>query len=413
MADKLQEIYMSCSLRDYEQLSHSGEHTYLLSHPRSGSHWFRYAYAFITRDDIYIGLRWPVASVVELDEIPEDIVRNHLSMAIASKNYGFGVWALPSIVEVPYSNSTPEPATKYKKWEFFSFNSQPADWCYSFYPNRPFIDIGYVLLSNGKIYKYDTAFMQQIANSRNKTFGVRLDTAYPEEQGILWATERAATASSFGMQEILEWSPRHGTHAINHTLTSYHWADEVYKNSKIIKTPRLPPHIETDNIKLLCLIRNYKECLYSQMVQDGLTNVSQLTIDNFLTDNHLPSYMKILQTYDEFPNQKKLIYYEDLMSNTHEILNDSVINFARSDNIAYENEMKKNLTNLSDNSQKHKHISLQNYRKGAGKAQTGGNSVDYYSNLLSTETKRLLDEYVLENYPKLTEKYLQRYQEAK
>jgi len=62
---------------------------------------------------------------------------------------------------------------------------------------------------------------------------------------------------------------------------------------------------------------------------------------------------------------------------------------------------------------KNTHISLQNYRKGAGKAQTGGNSVDYYSNLLSTETKRLLDEYVLENYPKLTEKYLQRYQEAK
>lgn len=386
------------------------EHTYLLSHPRSGSHWFRYAYSYITRDDIYIGLRWPAGDLVGLEDIRMSDIQNLFSASIAHmQNHPLTepvhIWLNPQgglIHNVPTLTPGICKDLLVDPGIYFQPDQEPP---YS---------AGYVLLLDGKIYQYDIEFMQNMANSRKKIFIARLNSGYGDQQGTLWLTEPSDSASSFGMKEILDWEPRqHKTHADRHTLTNYHWSDQIFHlPDGVIRTDRLPSHIKTENIKLLCLIRNYKECISSRLVQDKLQKTSELTIDSFLTDDYIPSYVKILQAYDEFPNQKKLIYYEDLINNPHETLNSAVINFARSGNDAYESEMRNNLESLVNNSQKHKHLSLQNYRKGAGLAQTAGKSTRHYSNLLNPETKSLLDKYMTENYPKLTEKYLQRYQEA-
>jgi hypothetical protein len=113
-------------------------------------------------------------------------------------------------------------------------------------------------------------------------------------------------------------------------------------------------------------------------------------------------YFNSLQIFDNYPEKKLLIYYEDFIANPEETLKE----------LSQFTNQSCNLDEFLMNLQKHKQSSLQYYKTvGTFNSFTKGDNPLHFSQNFTTEEKCEIDAFVAKNYPILMQKYLYRYKE--
>jgi len=140
--------------------------------------------------------------------------------------------------------------------------------------------------------------------------------------------------------------------------------------------------------KMIMLVRNYKEVFVRQA-------------DKRI--RKLMPYFVNLQAYEDFPREKLLIYYEDLIADFSYM--EKILDFL---GVRYDME------NFDVNI--HARRSRKVYSSGRPvlqKCQTAANPLDFtfHSRKMKQEKKLWLDQFYKDNYPHLFEKYGRRYEE--
>ena len=157
--------------------------------------------------------------------------------------------------------------------------------------------------------------------------------------------------------------------------------------------------------KVILLLRNYKECL----IRHSLSRwESSSSVKEFLEDNTLgqpPSwYIKNIRAFDNFKQEKLLVYYEDLVSESV-FEAERIANFLDIRNAA--------ITDFKVNLNFHQQRSI-NYYSENQKSLTRGdsNNLKYHSQKNLTPAQKFgFDIYYETNYPDLYQKYLSRYRD--
>ena len=156
--------------------------------------------------------------------------------------------------------------------------------------------------------------------------------------------------------------------------------------------------IENRNKPLILILRNFKECIPSQLKhsqQEGNFLLTYLRM--FQSEAY---YFENIRLFDERRGAKLLIYFEDLMENPRKEL-ERLARFVGSPT----DEIEKFVDNIST----HKKTLLDYYKRiGHFHPNTYGKERDYFSREWTDHEKRLCDEEVKKTYPKLW-KYLRRY----
>lgn len=152
---------------------------------------------------------------------------------------------------------------------------------------------------------------------------------------------------------------------------------------------------------LIVQVRNYKECTIKHLVK-GNAPVTLAGIDAEIAHDKYPvNYITKLQVYDEVKIPKILIYYEDLIANTEKEI-ERLCEFFR--NL----EIKENGITFLEHIESHKAFSL-DFNGGQTRGDPEKNF--FHSQKISPQQRLAVDDFVLKNYPYLTQKYLKRYLE--
>lgn len=142
---------------------------------------------------------------------------------------------------------------------------------------------------------------------------------------------------------------------------------------------------------VILIIRNPKEAIYRQ----------QSMFDNFdiFAEDPLRYYFKHLKTYDMWiPEQRCLVYYEDLISKPRETLF-HVLTFLH--------ERSDKLDDFMREYTQHKTNALNLYKMYESDSATEGNALLFHSQKMTTEDRKLFDMKVKKAYPDLWARYLE------
>ena len=360
-------------------------HTYLLSYPRSGSHWFRYCFVYITkREDVYLGWRYPVGRVTDRDCAEEQARVEEMYPWPDYESYmkseytfrGFKLFAQsplggpdliisPQAMAMQLTLDLPPNITL----------EESLHW-----PDKCLIIPG-----DNEVYELDDRLVEKIYSPKSrppKYFST--NNFSKDSNGTVWMTE------NWNLDPFRGHFP---------PLSNYHEADQLMQKDMVVKTGHVQESISVENIKLFCIVRDYKEAVFSECKTNTSADFSE----------EVKKYMSVLETYDKFPHEKKMMYYEDLIVDPLKTLNENIVNFSGEGLGQTKEDMKKNLELLIEDYSDHQNHSIDNYRQGAGKALSAGKSLDYHRKAAPDEDVIRFDEYVSKNYKYLQEKYLQRY----
>jgi hypothetical protein len=150
--------------------------------------------------------------------------------------------------------------------------------------------------------------------------------------------------------------------------------------------------------RLIFLVRNYKECMVRQFgpnVQDILASMSG---DGSPEGTRL-DYLHLLQSYDAWPKEKMLVYYESLVTNPlPEIIRmTSFLGVAGPAVAEFLNHL-----------DQHQARSVRCYSPGS---MTGGQGTSFHAARLTPAERTRLDGQMQARRPDLFERYLRRYAE--
>ena len=360
-------------------------HTYLLSYPRSASHWFRYCFVQITkRENVYLGWRYPIGRITDRS-VEKELARmakmypwpDHESFMKSEYTFqGFRLVAqdpedritLGSVLSPQLASLPPQPNSV---WETSAWPDK-----YLVIPD----DDRVVELDDNIVKKYPSFYNPK----KRLPKYLSLSNFSMDPSGIVWLTEHWAQDPL-----CLHLSP----------LSNYHEPDHLMYKDRVVKTKCVPESTGVQDIKLFCIVRDYKEAVISQCKTDPSADFFE----------EVEKYMSILETYDKFPNEKRMMHYEDLVVDPFETLNENIVNFSGEGLGLSKEDMKKNLELLMEDYSGHQNHSIVNYRLGAGHATSEGKTIDYHQKDVSSESLRKFDKYVSKNYKYFQEKYLQRY----
>ncbi len=152
---------------------------------------------------------------------------------------------------------------------------------------------------------------------------------------------------------------------------------------------------------VILLIRNYKECIVRHCCSSKNNknfNISMLKNACHKGNGVKQDYVGLIEYYDQFPKEKMVVYYEDLVDCLKPTLKKS-LQFLNEDDQYLESFM-------SDIQHQHKEcMSLY------GNSQTKGKNSIFHSTRMSAEQKTMWDNYLIEYNNELYDKYLKRYKE--
>tara|TARA_R110000824_G_scaffold56794_3_gene155099 strand:- start:928 stop:2082 length:1155 start_codon:yes stop_codon:yes gene_type:complete len=374
-------------------------HTYLLSYPRSASHWFRYCFKNITGRDIYLGWRYPIGRVTDrdpesekqrwMDTYPVEDLDQFMESEYTFRGFRLmtGEEGLVSQQFAGLSNSGHLPHNEFIK------NVDACGWPdkYLILPASNVV----IELDRSLIDKVSSGIFYNVKNYVPKYFS--MNNIIATSDGTVWMTEH--------------WHPEYGNSAKLPPLSNYHDPDLLLDygqpTPRFKKTNRVPEHVDMSDVKLLCIVRNHKEAVLSQLKR------MPATLSNIKVRIEVKKFMKVLDTYDKFPYEKKMIYYEDLMTDPHETLNENIINFS-GEGLGFSKEAMIEKLKMFLETQTyslHQQDSIRNYRAGAsGTVALSGGKFNHHRSTASAEVLKAIDDCVDEKYEDLKEKYLQRYQ---
>lgn len=198
--------------------------------------------------------------------------------------------------------------------------------------------------------------------------------------------------------------PKSGSNFLNYCIKQLYGKD-LWKNHA--QSPEFwnngPWPIEDADwpLNMILILRNYKECILSGANKKDFKFIKSHLLGERTTlgKKHVFDYITILKYYDELQKDKMLIYYEDLITDPHKELQ-RVILFLKKYQMKTD-KFESFINNISDHRQK----SLQGYRGNI----TDGNTLIQHSNGMRSEDRIKTDNYLLEKYPELWNKYLKRY----
>lgn len=169
----------------------------------------------------------------------------------------------------------------------------------------------------------------------------------------------------------------------------------LYDKDNIDKVPVVQDNNIFHKVKLIFLLRNYKECLIRQN-KDYNTVIIGKSKGPY-------NYMENIKEFDKWPDDKKLlIYYENLLTNPkNELL--KCVNFLDL------NEEK--LDDFMSKFDFYKQKSIEVYDLKYGSASKGKDLL-YHSKMRKKEKMKVWDEEIEKHHPKMFEKYLKRYIEV-
>ena len=169
---------------------------------------------------------------------------------------------------------------------------------------------------------------------------------------------------------------------------------------------------------LICVIRNYKECITIYSIKDNDLDITDKEIvwQSFMSElkgqNAMErgfdstDYISNIKLYDQTNKNKYLIYYEDLIANPEiELL--KIADFLKT---CQQDDAEIKAKKILENYNYHKQICLNEYKN---RLYTNGdpNKLLFHSAKLNKEIKIKLDNYIAINWPKLWDKYLKRYKD--
>lgn len=175
-----------------------------------------------------------------------------------------------------------------------------------------------------------------------------------------------------------------------------HKSDACIIHKSHVDNEKFALEYDKDRDYLICVVRNYKE----SVVGHGLAKFSFERFKEKTQGQGSFDYMSVLKTFDENNNDKILIYYEDLISNPEIEINRIA---------AYCKQFggKTDYNDFINNIDEHKRKSLLLY--GMENSKSKGKHIYFYSNKLTDEMKKKMDEYLQNKFPALFDKYLKRY----
>ncbi len=157
---------------------------------------------------------------------------------------------------------------------------------------------------------------------------------------------------------------------------------------------KLTNQLGCEDLGLLTIIRNYKECVPRHMG-------TALTIPTLKDPENM--YLHILQIYDEWPEDRRLlIYYEDLILFPEKTLH-QLAEFFQVDHASVSIFLK--------NLPLHRENAICIYEQDAGESTTRGENIYFHSKFFTKEDLILMDKICEESNPELFKKYLSRYKE--
>ncbi|MEM9219267.1 MAG: sulfotransferase domain-containing protein [Cyanobacteria bacterium P01_F01_bin.150] len=157
---------------------------------------------------------------------------------------------------------------------------------------------------------------------------------------------------------------------------------------------------------LVLLLRNYKECLIRQNPEEWENSANVIDFLESTTSLQPPFwYIENIKAFDQFSDNKFLIYYEDMISNPIQTFG-QFIDFL---GISYSDEK---LKEFESNLAFHRKASVGLYETNQ-ESLTGGEAgkLLHHSRKLSSSERIGFDEYYRDNHLHLYRKYLKRYSE--
>ena len=147
---------------------------------------------------------------------------------------------------------------------------------------------------------------------------------------------------------------------------------------------------------MILVIRDYKEAILRHQLfeEEDITpeQVAKIVLD--------AEYIEGLQIYDDWPNKKIVVYYEDLILYPRVTIL-QIANFIGCGRLICQN--------FVSDLEEHKIKSLQIYTSTLGPSVTQGNKIDHHKFRLSEKERTEVDNLVKINAPHLYNKYLTRY----
>jgi hypothetical protein len=165
------------------------------------------------------------------------------------------------------------------------------------------------------------------------------------------------------------------------------------------------------------VLRNYKECIPRHLAfktfERIIDQLQDLNSIDYLGKNWKDwkgriigpgmrtDYISLIRYYDEYPDKKMMIYYEDLITDTS-------TEVRRINDFLNSVGMPSNCTEFLDDLKNHAKTSRKQYHEPCF---SGGDKVLYHSKEIPEEDRKKVDEYLKAKFPEIFEKYLKRYSE--
>lgn len=157
--------------------------------------------------------------------------------------------------------------------------------------------------------------------------------------------------------------------------------------------------INRDMDYLILIVRNYKECMMREFLDDYQLVLNH--IEDPSNDIDSLRFFKNLEDYDNWnPKKRLLIYYEDLISDRR-IECQKILEFLKSPDDY--------LDDYIDNIDFHLGFSLNFYAETHGGTSSNGVNTLYHTSQLPEGIEEKIDQLVQSKHPYVSAKYLQRY----
>ncbi len=157
--------------------------------------------------------------------------------------------------------------------------------------------------------------------------------------------------------------------------------------------------IENLSGPMILIVRNYKECIPSQLLRDRMQATYQDLVAGIENREHY--YFTNIEIFDAYKGRKLLIYYEDFMKKPKETLK-KILDFSGLE----EENVDIFIAELSQ----HKEKVIEYYRKvGNFSSVTKGEDQNYFQKNMALNEKKNLDQFIAKRYPYIADKYLSRY----
>lgn len=216
--------------------------------------------------------------------------------------------------------------------------------------------------------------------------------------------------------------PRSGNHWVRYVIEWFsgrptlgaddgeHWRDRASPGDLPIHARSIMEHVggmpigkkrhwikdwDSRGAQLVFVIRNYKECVARHLQTKGTDPSSSSVMGD------LDRYALSLCQFDSWPNDKHLVRYEGLIERPREEIC-ALLDFLNLRDDEIEDD-------FFGSFEFHQQNALGTLKAGSA---TQGQATDYHARELTREVRRRWDRYLVDNYPRLTAKYLEEYRES-